>query len=76
VNGYKYMNKNHDQKLIKIYSRKTFFHIFRIENCNLLILRPPLRTHKLHEKPSTLKREHPALQNIKNLNFFEFFLYL
>jgi hypothetical protein len=29
-----------------------------------------LRTHKLHEKPSALKREHPAFQNMKILYFF------
>jgi hypothetical protein len=27
-------------------------------------------TSKLQEKPSALKREHPALQNMKFLNFF------
>jgi hypothetical protein len=27
---------------------------------------------KLHEKPSALKKEHPALQNMKILNFFLF----
>jgi hypothetical protein len=27
---------------------------------------------KLQKKPSALKREHPALQNIKFLNFFLF----
>jgi hypothetical protein len=27
---------------------------------------------KLQEKPSVLKREHPALQNLKILNFFLF----
>ncbi len=30
------------------------------------------RTSKLHEKPSTLKREHPALQKMKFINFFSF----
>ncbi len=34
--------------------------------------RPPLRTSKLKEKPSALKREHPALQKIKFINFFLF----
>jgi hypothetical protein len=29
----------------------------------------PYRTSKLHEKPSALKREHPALQNMKFLFF-------
>jgi hypothetical protein len=35
----------------------------------LLILRPP---SKVQEKPSALKSEHPALQNMKFLNFFYF----
>jgi hypothetical protein len=33
-----------------------------INKCNLLIPWPPKRTYKLQEKPSVLKREHPALQ--------------
>jgi hypothetical protein len=28
--------------------------------------------HKLQEKPSALKREHPALQNMKFLYFFPY----
>jgi hypothetical protein len=44
--------------------------IFLIKNCNLAIPRPPYRTHKLQEKPSALKKEHPALQNIKILYLF------
>jgi hypothetical protein len=35
---------------------------------------PPLRTSKLQEKPLALKREHPALQKMKSINFFQFFL--
>jgi hypothetical protein len=35
--------------------------IFIEQNCNLLIPRPSSRTSKLQEKPSALKREHPAL---------------
>jgi hypothetical protein len=35
-----------------------------IKNCNLLILKP-----KLQEKPSTLKREHPVLKNMKIMDF-------
>jgi hypothetical protein len=46
---------------------------FLIKNCNLTIPRPPLRTPKLQEKPSALKREHPALQKMKILSFFLFF---
>ncbi len=34
-----------------------------IKNCNLLM-------SKLQEKPSALKREHPALQKMKVINFF------
>jgi len=30
------------------------------------------RPRKLWEKPSALRREHPALQNMKFLNFFVF----
>jgi hypothetical protein len=30
-------------------------------------------TLKLQEKPSALKREHPALQKMKILSFFQFF---
>jgi hypothetical protein len=44
-----------------------------IKNCNLLIPRPPLRTPKLQEKPSVLKREHLVLKNMKILDFFLFF---
>jgi hypothetical protein len=43
-----------------------------IKNCNLLIPRPPLRTPKLQEKPSALRKEHPVLKNMKILNFFLF----
>ncbi len=45
---------------------KNKYNIFLIKYCNLLI------QSKLHEKPSALKREHPALQNMK----FPFFLFL
>ncbi len=60
-----------DQKLQIIYSWNNF-DIFLIKNCNLLISRPPYRTSKQKEKPSALKREHPALQNMNFLNFFYF----
>jgi hypothetical protein len=46
--------------------------IFFIKNCCLLIPRPPKRTPKLQEKPSALKKEYPALQNMKILYFFYF----
>jgi hypothetical protein len=43
-----------------------------IKNCNFFIPRPLYRRPLLQEKPSALKREHPALQNINSLNFFLF----
>jgi hypothetical protein len=54
----------------KFTAAKSFFYIFLIKNCNLLLPRPPYRTSKLQEKPSPLKKEHPALKNMKFLNFF------
>jgi hypothetical protein len=36
----------------------------KIKNCHLLIPRLPYRTLKLPEKPSALKREHPAFKKI------------
>jgi hypothetical protein len=47
-----------------------FFSSFLIKNCNLLIPRPHKRTSKQQEKPSALKREHPALKKINLLTFF------
>jgi hypothetical protein len=35
-------------------------------------LHESIRTSKLQEKPSALKREHLALQNMKFLNLFSF----
>jgi hypothetical protein len=59
--------------LQKIYSWKFVKNIFYIKKRNLLIPRPPKRTPKLLEKPSSaLKKEHSALQNMKILNFFLF----
>ncbi len=60
-----------DQKLKKITVRKKFY-IFFFKKCNLFIPRPPERTFKLQEKASAPKREHPALQNMKLLNYFYF----
>jgi hypothetical protein len=57
---------------IKNYSCKKM-NVFLVKNCNLHITRPPYRTSKPLEKPSALKREHPALQNLK---FFPFYLFL
>jgi hypothetical protein len=51
-----------------IYSWKKIFHTL-IKNCNLLIPRAP----KLQEKPSALKRKHPAPQNMKFLMFYFYF---
>jgi hypothetical protein len=42
----------------KIYSKKN--KVFWIKNYNLPIPRPPKRKSKLQQKPSALKREHPA----------------
>ncbi len=54
----------------KSYRWKNVF--FWSKKCNSLILRPPLRTSKLQEKPSALKREHPVLQYMKFPNYFSF----
>ncbi len=53
----------------KILAEKNWI-FFLIKNCNLVNSRPPQRTHKLQEEPSALKKEHPALQNMKILYFF------
>ncbi len=42
-----------------------------IKNCNLPIPHK-VCTSKLQKKPSALKREHPALQNMKFLSFYLF----
>jgi hypothetical protein len=60
-----------DQK----FSAEIFYFIFLIKNSNFLIPRPPKRPPRQEEKPSTLKREHPALQNMPFLAFF-LFLYI
>jgi hypothetical protein len=44
----------------KLTAEKKFI-IFMIKNYNWLIHKPSKRTSKLHEKPSALKKEHPAL---------------
>jgi hypothetical protein len=43
-----------------------------IKNCHLPIPRLPLRTPKLQEKLSALKRDHLELQHMKILYFFLF----
>ncbi len=58
-------------KIGKMYSWKKIT-FFWIKNYNLPIPGPPYRTSKLQKKPSALKREHTALQNMKFLNFFYF----
>ncbi len=57
----------------KKFTTRNLIFIFLIKNCNLLIPRPSWSTPKLQEKPSALKREHPALQKMKILSFFLFF---
>jgi hypothetical protein len=52
-----------DQKLKKKRKLNFFLYLFFIKNCNLLMA-------KLKEKPSTLKRKHPTLQEMKFINFF------
>jgi hypothetical protein len=59
-----------NQKLKKFTAEKKIFTNFLNQNYNLPIPRPPYRTSKLQKKPSAFKREHPALQNMKFLNFF------
>ncbi len=46
------------------------FFIFFDKNFTLPGPRPSKRTHKLQEKPSALKREHSARQNMKLFTFF------
>jgi hypothetical protein len=48
-----------------------FFYFLLIKNYNILFPRPP-KPSKLQKKPSALKREHPALQNMKFSIFFYF----
>ncbi len=47
---------------------------FFIKNCNLPLPRLPLLTPKLQEKPSALKNEHLAFQNMKFFHFCGSFL--
>ncbi len=47
--------------------------VILIKSCILLFPTSPWGTSKLQEKPSVLKREHPAHQN---LTFLQFFLWL
>jgi hypothetical protein len=49
--------------------KKKFDIFFLVNHCNLLIPRPPKRTSKLQEKSSALNREHPAIPNLKFINF-------
>jgi hypothetical protein len=48
-------------KVVKVY----FLKKIQIKTSNTFISRPPRRTSKLQKKPPTLKREHPALTNMK-----------
>ncbi len=58
----------------KTWKRKTYGtaeknYFLKIKNYHLLNPRPPWRTPKLQQKPSTLKREHTALPKMKFINF-------
>jgi hypothetical protein len=56
----------------KIFKGEKFF-IFFWSNCNLGVTYPKASIKDVRQKkPSALKREHPALQNMKFLNFFLF----
>jgi hypothetical protein len=57
---------------MKKITAENFFFFFGSKNYNLPIPRPLSRTPKLQEKPSALKKEHPALQNMKILYLFLF----
>jgi hypothetical protein len=52
----------------KLQQTNFFKYFLGIKKYNLPIPRPPERTSKLQKKPSALKREHPALQNMKFRN--------
>jgi hypothetical protein len=58
-----------DQNLRKNVTAEKKLNFSWIKNYNLPIPGPTLMTSKLQKKPSALKREHPALQNMKFLNF-------
>jgi hypothetical protein len=62
-----------DQNLRKIYSWN-FLISFLEKNCNLLIRRPSKRMSKLQDKPSALKRKHPAQKMKFIINFFSIFV--
>jgi hypothetical protein len=73
--GFEYGSRVLMTKIEEKNTAKTFFlNFFLIKNCNLIIPRPPQRTSSKQEKPSALKREHPALQKMKFINRFQFFL--
>ncbi len=58
-----------DQKLKKFTAEKKIIFLW-IKKHNLPIPRHLQRKSKLQKKPSAAKREHPALQNMKFLNYF------
>jgi hypothetical protein len=68
--GFRSRSSGFDDQKLKKCTAKRFFYFY--ENYNFVIPRPPERTSKLQQKPSPLKREHPALQNMKFINFFYF----
>jgi hypothetical protein len=70
--GYGSLIQSGSRVLMTKNRRKKAEYIFFLSNCNLLIPSPLLRTSKLQEKLSALKREYPALEKIKFINFFIF----
>ncbi len=63
-----------DDQNYKNFTAEKKFNIFKIKNCNLSIFRLPERASKLQKKPQAIKREHPALQNMKFLILSIFFV--
>jgi hypothetical protein len=59
-----------ESKIVKNLKLKIFFYFFDQKLQLTYPLGPNKRTPKLLEKPSALKREHPAIQNMKLLHFF------
>jgi hypothetical protein len=59
----------YDQK----FSKLTTENFFLSKNCSFTYPQASIKASELQEKPSALKREHPAFQNMK---FFYLFLFL
>jgi hypothetical protein len=62
-----------NQKVKKIYNLNKNYQVFFVSKCYYLSLVLHMRS-KLQKKPSSNKREHSALQNIKLLHFFYFWV--